>query len=183
MKKRVLILLILALALCLCACGNTQSPEDRAYRFLATLLADDAELQQLLLDSFTVIGEGVPQPTEEELAARAEREEALTQMLHDRFDGLARSDLIDKNATDGQLTYRQTLLAFRGAKVTVDEFGFLAPDKYGREVFEATLHCVSGAEESDLPLRGYVSFDEDGLIDSFQLYEEEGGFTGWLSGQ
>ena len=183
MKKRVLILLILALALCLCACGNTQSPEDRAYRFLATLLADYAELQQLLLDSFTVIGEGVPQPTEEELAARAEREEALTQMLHDRFDGLARSDLIDKNATDGQLTYWQTLLAFRGAKVTVDEFGFLAPDKYGREVFEATLHCVSGAEESDLPLRGYVSFDEDGLIDSFQLYEEEGGFTGWLSGQ
>ncbi len=183
MKKRVLILLILALALCLCACGNTQSPEDRAYRFLATLLADDAELQQLLLDSFTVIGEGVPQPTEEELAARAEREEALTQMLYDRFDGLASPGLIDKNAGDGSLTYWQTLLAFRGAKVTVDEFGFLAPDKYGREVFEATLHCVSGAEESDLPLRGYVSFDEDGLIDSFQLYEEEGGFTGWLSGQ
>ncbi len=183
MKKRVLILLILALALCLCACGNTQSPEDRAYRFLATLLADDAELQQLLLDSFTVIGEGVPQPTEEELAARAEREEALTQMLHDRFDGLARSDLIDKNATDGQLTYWQTLLAFRGAKVTVDEFGFLAPDKYGREVFEATLHCVSGDEEADLPLKGYLSFDEEGLIDSFQLYEEEGGFTGWMSGQ
>ena len=183
MKKRVLILLILALALCLCACGNTQSPEDRAYRFLATLLADDAELQQAILDNVTVIGEGVPAPTEEELAARAEREEALTQMLHDRFDGLACSDLIDKNATDGQLTYWQTLLAFRGAKVTVDEFGFLAPDKYGREVFEATLHCVSGDEEADLPLKGYLSFDEDGLIDSFQLYEEEGGFTGWLSGQ
>ena len=183
MKKLFLILLALALLLSLPACGETQSPEDRARQFLVTLLLDDAELQQALLDNVTVIGEGVPTPTEEELAERAEKEAALTQMLHDRFDGLASSDLIDKNAVDGQLTYWQTLLAFRGAKVTVDEFGFLAPDKYGREVFEATLHCVSGAEEADLPLRGCVSFDEEGLIDSFQLYEEEGGFTGWLSRQ
>ncbi len=183
MKRLLLILLILALTLGLTACGETQSPEARARQFLVTLLLDDAELQQAILDNVTVIGEGVPAPTEDEQVARAEREEALTQMLYDRFDGLASPGLIDKNAGDGSLTYWQTLLAFRGSKVTVDEFGFLAPDKYGREVFEATLHCVSGAEESDLPLRGYVSFDEDGLIDSFQLYEEEGGFTGWLSGQ
>ena len=74
-------------------------------------------------------------------------------------------------------------MAFKGAKVTVTDFGFLAPDKYGREVFEATLHCVAGDEEADLPLKGYLSFDEEGLIDSFHLYGEEGGFTGWLSGQ
>ena len=183
MKKLLLILLILALMLCLCACGEPQSPEDRARQFLSALLADDAELQQALLDNVTVIGIGVPAPTEEELAERTEREAAITQMLHDRFDGLASPELIDKNATDGQLTYWQTLLAFRGAKVAVDDFGFLAPDKYGREVFEATLHCVAGDEEADLPLKGYLSFDEDGLIDSFHLYGEEGGFTGWLSGQ
>ena len=183
MKKRLLILLMLTLVLCLCACGNTQSPEDRARQFLVTLLLDDAELQQAILDNVTVIGIGVPPPTEEELAEREEKEAALTQMLHDRFDGLASPALIDKNATDGQLTYWQTLLAFRGARVVVDDFGFLAPDKYGREVFEATLHCVSGDTEADLLLRGYVSFDEEGLVDSFHLYEEEGGFTGWLSGQ
>ena len=183
MKKLFLFLLALALMLCLCACGEPQSPEDRAQQFLSTLLADDAELQQALLDNVTVIGVGVAAPTEEELAERTEREAALTQMLHDRFDGLASPELIDKNATDGQLTYWQTMLAFRGARVVVDDFGFLAPDKYGREVFEATLHCISGEEEADLPLKGYLSFDEEGLIDSFHLYGEEGGFTGWLSGQ
>ena len=183
MKKLFLILLALALLLSLTACGNTQTPEDRAQQFLSTLLADDAELQQALLDNLTVIGVGVAAPTEEELAERTEREAALTQMLHDRFDGLASPELIDKNATDGQLTYWQTLLSFNWVKVTVNDFGFLAPDKYGREVFEATLHCVAGDEEADLPLKGYLSFDEDGLIDSFHLYGEEGGFTGWLSGQ
>ena len=185
MKKRFLILLMLTLVLCLCACGEPET-DDREYaarQFLSQLLLDDAELQQALLDNVTVIGEGVPAPTEEELAERTEREAALTQMLHDRFDGLASPELIDKNATDGQLTYWQTMLAFKGAKVTVTDFGFLAPDKYGREVFEATLHCVAGDEEADLPLKGYLSFDEDGLIDSFHLYGEEGGFTGWLSGQ
>ena len=181
MKKLFLILLALALLLSLTACGNTQTPEDRAQQFLSTLLADDAELQQALLDNVTVIGEGVPAPTEEELAERTEREAALTQMLHDRFDGLASPALIDKNATDGQLTYWQTLLSFNWVKVTVTDFGFLAPDKYGREVFEATLHCVRGCEEKDLPLKGYLSFDEEGLIDSFHLYEEEAGsLTGWL---
>lgn len=183
MKKLFLILLALALLLSLTACGNTQTPEDRARQFLSTLLADAAELQQAILDNVTVIGEGVPAPTEEELAERTEKEAALTQMLHDRFDGLASPALIDKNATDGQLTYWQTMLAFKGAKVTVTDFGFLAPDKYGREVFEATLHCVNGDEEADLPLKGYLSFDEEGLIDSFHLYGEEGGFTGWLGGQ
>ena len=183
MKKRFLILLILALSLCLCACGGNQSPEDKARQFLVTLLLDDAELQQAILDNVTVIGIGVPPPTEEKLAEREEKEAALTQMLHDRFDGLASPELIDKNAFDGQLTYWQTMLAFKGAKVTVTDFGFLAPDKYGREVFEATLHCVNGDEEADLPLKGYLSFDEDGLIDSFHLYGEEGGFTGWLGGQ
>ncbi|MBQ6606357.1 MAG: hypothetical protein IJH56_01560 [Firmicutes bacterium] len=182
MKKLLLILLILALMLCLCACGEPQSPEDRARQFLSALLADDAELQQALLDNVTVIGIGVPAPTEEELAERTEREAAITQMLHDRFDGLASPELIDKNATDGQLTYWQTLLSFNWVKVTVTDFGFLAPDEHGREVFEATLHCVRGCyEEKDLPLKGYLSFDEDGLIDSFHLYEEEAGsLTGWL---
>ncbi len=185
MKKRMLILLFLSLILLLTACADSepQTPEDKAYQFLNTLLADDAELQQAILDNVTVIGVGVAAPTEEELAARAEKEAALTQMLYDRFDGLASPALIDKNATDGQLTYWQTLLAFKGAKVTLNDFGFLAPDKYGREVFEATLHCVAGDEEADLPLKGYLSFDEEGLIDSFHLYGEEGGFTGWLSGQ
>ena len=183
MRKTILILLAIALMLILPACGETQSPEDKARQFLVTLLLDDAELQQAILENVTVIGEGVPIPTEEELAARAEREAALAEMLHDRFDGLASPALIDKNAVDGQLTYWQTLLAFRGAQVVVGEFGFLAPDKYGRNVFEATVHCVSGAEEIDLPVRGYVSFNEDGLIDSFHLYEEGEGFTGWLSGQ
>ncbi|MBQ1502092.1 MAG: hypothetical protein IIZ45_05710, partial [Firmicutes bacterium] len=101
MKKLSLILLALALLLSLCACGNTQTPEDRAQQFLSTLLADDAELQQALLDNLTVIGVGVAAPTEEELAERTEREAALTQMLHDRFDGLASPELIDKNASDG----------------------------------------------------------------------------------
>ena len=180
-NKKLLIIPLLLLLLGLCACGNTQTPEDKAHQFLSTLLADDAELQQLLLDSFTVIGEGVPAPTEEELAERAEREAALTQMLHDRFDGLASPELIDKNATDGQLTYWQTLLSFNWVKVTVNDFGFLAPDEHGREVFEATLHCVRGCEKKDLPLKGYLSFDEEGLIDSFHLYEEEAGsLTGWL---
>lgn len=184
MKKTLVFLAVLLLCLALLAsCGKPQSPEDRARQFLAALLMDDAELQQAILDNVTVIGIGVPPPTEEELAEREEKEAALTQMLHDRFDGLASPALVDKNATDGQLTYWQTLLAFKGAKVTVNDFGFLAPDKYGREVFEATLHCVSGDAEADLPLRGYVSFDEEGLVDSFHLYEEEGGFTGWLSGQ
>ena len=181
MKKLFLILLALALLLSLTACGEPQSPEDRARQFLSTLLADDAELRQALLDNVTVIGEGVPAPTEEELAERTEREAALTQMLHDRFDGLASPELIDKNATDGQLTYWQTLLSFNWVKITVTDFGFLAPDEHGREVFEATLHCVNGDEEADLPLKGYLSFDEEGLIDSFHLYEEEAGsLTGWL---
>ena len=185
MKKRVLILLILALALCLCACGNTQSPEDRAYRFLATLLADDAELQQLLLDSFTVIGEGVPAPTEEELAAQEEREAALTELLESRFAGLASPELIARSATDGSLTQWQTRLACTGAKAAINECNFRNIDS--RLGFDTMVHCVNGEEESDLPLQGEVVFNEEGLIDSFCLYEDASGdpagFTGWLRAQ
>ena len=178
MKKLFLFLLALALMLCLCACGEPQSPEDRAQQFLSTLLADDAELQQLLLDSVTVIGEGVPQPTEEELAERTEREAALTQMLHDRFDGLASPALLAKSANDGCLTLWQSRLAYSGAKAAIRDCSFTEEDS--RLVFEASVHCVNGEEETDLPLRGEVVFDEDGLVDSFYLDEDKHGCTGWL---
>ncbi len=183
MRKRVLILLILALVLCLCACGEPET-DDREYaarQFLSQLLFDDAELQQAILDNVTVIGEGVPQPTEEEEAARKERADRLQELVHDRFDGLASPALIDKNASDGQLTMWQTRLAWTGAKASLNECSFT--DKYNRMVFEASVHCVNGDEEIDLPLQGEVVFNDEGLIDSFHLYEEEEGFTGWLRAQ
>ena len=184
MKKRAFNLLLLLLtAVLLCACGNSepQTPEDRAQQFLATLLADDAELQQQLLDSLTVIGEGVPAPTEEELAERAEREARLDEMLQDRFGGLVSPELLARSAAAGSLTIWQGRLACTGAKASLSECSFT--DKYSRMVFEATVHCVNGEEEKDLPLLGEVVFNEDGLIDSFSLYEDEFGFTGWLRAQ
>ncbi len=185
MKKRVLIILLLLLlmAVLLTACGSfePQTPEDKAYQFLSTLLADDAELQQLLLDSLTVIGEGVPTPTEEELSAREEREAALAELVESRFGGLASPELIASNAIDGRLTQWQTRLACTGAKVSLNECIFT--DKYSRMVFEATVHCVNGEEETDRPLQGEVVFNDEGLIDSFHLSEEEESFTGWLRAQ
>ncbi len=179
--KKTLVIAIALLALLLAACGDPQTPEEKAYQFLSALLEDDAELQQAILDNLTVIGEGVPAPTEEELATREEREAALTEMLHDRFDGLASPALIDKNASDGQLTMWQTRLAWTGAKASLNECSFT--DKYSRMVFEASVHCVNGDEEIDLPLQGEVVFNDEGLIDSFHLYEEEESFTGWLRAQ
>ena len=181
MKKLLLILLILALMLCLCACGEPQSPEDRAQQFLSTLLADDAELQQALLDNVTVIGIGVPAPTEEELAERTEREAAITQMLHDRFDGLASPELIDKNATDGQLTYWQTMLAYCGVKASITDCSFT--DDGSCLAFNAEVHCTNGEDERDMPMWGEIYFNDDGLIDSYKLYHDIQGFTGWLWAQ
>lgn len=179
--KKILLISLLALALLLAACGEQQSPDAKAYQFLSTLLLDDAELQQAILDNFTVIGEGVPAPTEEELASREEREAALTEMLHDRFDGLVSPGLFDRSAQDGSLIKWQSLLAFSGSEAVLNDWSFT--DEDSRLVFEATVHCVNGEEETDLPLQGEVVFNEDGLIDSYQLYEDEEGFTGWLRAQ
>lgn len=179
--KKTLVIAIALLALLLAACGDPQTPEEKAYQFLSALLEDDAELQQAILDNLTVIGEGVPAPTEEELAAREEREAALTEMLHDRFDGLVSPVLFDKIAQSNSLTQWQTRLACTGAKAAINECSFT--DKYSRMVFEGTVHCVNGEEETDLPLQGEVVFNEDGLIDSFHLSEDEFGFTGWLRAQ
>ena len=179
MKKTLVFLAVLLLCLALLAsCGKPQSPEDRARQFLAALLMDDAELQQLLLDSVTVIGEGVPQPTEEELAEREEREARLDELVQDRFDGLASPTLLAKSANDGCLTLWQSRLAYSGAKAAIGDCSFTEEDS--RLVFEASVHCVNREEETDLPLRGEVVFDEDGLVDSFYLDEDKHGCTGWL---
>ena len=181
MKKRLLILLMLALMLVLCACGEPQSPEDRAQQFLSTLLADDAELQQAILDNVTVIGEGVPQPTEEEEAARKERADRLQELVRDRFDGLASPELIDKNATDGQLTYWQTMLAYCGVKASITDCSFT--DDGSCLAFNAEVHCTNGEDERDMPMWGEIYFNDDGLIDSYKLYHDIQGFTGWLWAQ
>ncbi len=186
-KKLLITLLLLLMAVLLTACAviEPQTPEDKAQQFLISLLADDAELQQLLLDSLTVIGEGVPAPTEEELAAREEKEAALTELLESRFGGLASPELIANNAVDGSLTQWQTRLACTGAKAAINECSYRNEDS--RLVFEAMVHCVNGEEEKDLPLQGEVVFNEEGLIDSFRLYEDAAGdpagFTGWLRAQ
>ena len=187
-NKKMLItplLLLMAVLLTACAVIEPQTPEDKAQQFLISLLADDAELQQLLLDSLTVIGEGVPAPTEEELAAREEKEAALTELLESRFGGLASPELIANNAVDGSLTQWQIRLACTGAKAAINECSYRNEDS--RLVFEAMVHCVNGEEEKDLPLQGEVVFNEEGLIDSFRLYEDAAGdpagFTGWLRAQ
>ncbi|MBQ6536672.1 MAG: hypothetical protein IJI40_07855, partial [Firmicutes bacterium] len=71
--------------------------------------------------------------------------------------------------------------AYSGAKVAVNECSFT--EEGDRLLFEAAVHYYFGETEGDLPLRGYVSFNEDGLIDGYQLYEEEESFTGWLMRQ
>ena len=71
--------------------------------------------------------------------------------------------------------------AVSGAEAVLNDWSFT--DEDSRLVFEATVHCVNGEEETDLPLQGEVVFNEDGLIDSYQLYEDEEGFTGWLMRQ
>ena len=181
--KKVILISFLAMALLLAACGQpeTDDREFAAREFLTQLLYDDSELQQAILDNVTVIGVGASAPSEEELAAREEQEAALTKMLHDRFDGLVSPRLFDRSAQDGSLIQWQSLLAFTGAKAYLRECSFT--DEDGRLVFEATVHCVNGDEETDRPLQGEVVFNEDVLIDSFSLYEDESGFTGWLMRQ
>ncbi|MBQ6606426.1 MAG: hypothetical protein IJH56_01905 [Firmicutes bacterium] len=185
MKKTLIIavaLLALLLACAACAGIEPQTPEEKTYQFLSALLADDAEMQQAILDSVTVIGEGVPEPTEEEQAARRESAARLEELLHMRFDGLVSPELFDRSAPRTEiLTYWQTLLAYSGAKVAVNECSFT--EEGDRLLFEAAVHYYFGETEGDLPLRGYVSFNEDGLIDGYQLYEEEESFTGWLMRQ
>lgn len=183
MKKRAIILSLLLLLLGLFAsCGKTQTPEEKAQQFLSVLIADDAELQQAILDSMSVIGEGVPAPTEDELAAREESAARLEELLHMRFDGLVCPELFGHSAPRTEmLTYWQTLLAHSGAKAAVNECSFT--EEGDRLQFEAAVHCMNGDEELDLPLHGEVVFNEDGLIDGYQLYEEEESFTGWLREQ
>ena len=182
-KTLVIALALLALLLACSACAGIepQSPEEKAYQFLSALLEDDTELQQAILDNVTVIGVGASAPSEEELAARQEQEAAFAELVESRFGGLASPELIANNAVDGQLTQWQTRLACTGAKAAINECSFT--DKYSRMVFEGTVHCVNGEEETDLPLQGEVVFNEDGLIDSFHLSEDEFGFTGWLRAQ
>ena len=182
-KKQLIISLLLLMALLLAACGQPET-DDREYaarEFLTQLLNDDTELQQAILENVTVIGEGVSAPTAEGQAAREDRKAALTELVENRFGGLASPELIARSAKDGSLTQWQSLFAFSGAKAYLRECSFRQED--GRTVFEATVHCVNGEEEADLPLQGEVVFSEDGLIDSFSLYEDESGFTGWLRAQ
>ena len=156
------------------------SPEEKARKFIVYLLLPDAELQQAILDSVTVLG--ADPPTEEERAARRESAARLEELLHMRFDGLVSPELYDRSAPrSGMLTYWQTLLAYSGAKVAVNECSFTEED--GRLLFEAAVHYYKGEAEGDLPLRGYVSFNEDGKVDDYQLYEEEDSITGWLKRQ
>lgn len=178
MKRCITLLLAAALMLCLAACGEEKTPEETARQFLDALLADDAELQQAILDNVTVIGLGVPDPTEEELARREESSGRLDELTRDRFAGLAGPELLAENAEDGCLRRCQTQLAFRGCRAAVSQCVF--EDKYSRMVFDAVVHCGNGAEERDLPLRGEIVFGEDGLVSSFLLYKDEDGFTGWL---
>ena len=177
MKKSLFLLLFLALVLALCACGQLRpaSPEEIGRQFLEQLLGDNPELRRALLDERRAVAaqNGVLSTEEQQ-----ERTDNLQELLEKLYAGLASPELISRQNARDYLTYWQQYIADCGAETTVADCHFTEDGDKLR--FEATMSCANGEEQCQLPLSGSLGFDEEGLIDSFTLDPEQGGFTQWL---
>ena len=171
-KRFICLALLLGLAL-LAACGaavdttSVEFQEEAARRFLELMLDDDAELQEAVQQSAAAIQEGMIATTAEQRQAISDTAARLDELLRAKFGGLLSERLLDSRIKDGSLAQYQRLLGNARCTATLGECEFTQTEN-GLD-YEAQVACEIGGESQDIPIRGSVSFDEDGRIGYFNF--------------
>ena len=161
----------------LSACGpGVTQPESRAVAALTRLLSVDQELLATVQSTGAVIGEGIAPDAAAAAQKRQQLAEAVSQAYGEDFSQKGLTELIDS----GLAATCQLLLFEKGAELALGSLQLNALSDEGLYYeFTVALSCTDQEGSQELELRGYVYFNESGLIDKLLLNEDSPAWQ-WL---